>query len=328
MTYEYKYKSRSRNTTERPVRFVRILNLLVLFFSILVLILLAFSIVKIVRENLIQRTIISPVASSVFSSVTKIKNIIFPVTLKQIIAESLKEKEGTYAVVVKNLKTNESYSLNPNKVFPSASLYKLWVMAEASRLIEQGKLDPEKVLTADVVDLNNEFEIATDSAELTDGTVSARIADAITQMIVISNNYSALLLISEIKLSNVSKFLSDFGFTHSKTGSPPITTAGDVADFYEKLYREQFGNKNTTKQMLDLLKNQTLNDRIPKYLPDTLDIGHKTGELDSFKHDAGIVYAKKGDYILVILSDTPDPEVAAEQEALLSKAVYQYFEEK
>lgn len=322
--YEYKYKSSFHN--ERPKgKLVRFLNLLVLIFSLMVFVLLVFSGVKVTRENLIRKNIISPVARNVTASIASVKNIFFPERLSDVVSKSLKEKKGTYAVAIKNLKTGESYYFNQDKVFASASLYKLWVMAEAYRLIEQGKLDPEKVLSADVSTLNNKFDIATDSAELTQGIVSARVTDAITQMIKISSNYSALLLVSEIKLSNVSQFLSDFGFIHSETGSPPVTTAGDIADFYEKLYRGELANKESTKKMLDLLKNQTLNDRIPKYLPENLEIGHKTGELDSFKHDAGIVYSPKGDYIIVILSDTKDPQVAAEQEALLSKAVFEYF---
>lgn len=318
--YEYQYKTRAQRNN-RPGRFIRFLNLLVLVFSILVFILIMLSIMKVFRENLIQKKIISPVVSG-------IQNIIFPPSLEKVVAKSLKGQEGMYAVVIKNLKTDESYAFNQDQVFESASLYKLWVMVESYRLIEQKKLDPEKVLTADVDDLNNKFEIATESAELTDGTVSARVTDALTQMIEISNNYSALLLVSEIKLSSIARFLNDFGLSSSKTGSPPTTTAGDIADFYEKLYSGQLANKISTKTMLDLLKNQTLNDRIPKYLPDDIDIGHKTGELDSFKHDAGIVYATKGNYIIVIMSNTKDPQEAAETEALLSKAIYDYFENK
>lgn len=325
--YEYKYKS-SFYSERSKGKFIRFLNLLVLIFSIIVFVLFIFSGIKIIRDNIIQKSLISPVIDSVSFSIAKIKNTIFPVTLEQIVAKSLKGQEGTYAVVIKNLKTNESYELNQDKVFQAASLYKLWVMAETYRLIEQGKLDPEKVLSSDVVDLNNKFNIATDSAELAEGTVSARVQDALTQMIEVSSNYSALLLASDINLSNVSRFLSDFEFSHSKITNPPVTTAGDIADFYEKLYLGKLANKESTKQMLVLLKNQTLNDRIPKYLPDALDIGHKTGELDSFKHDAGIVYAPQGDYIIVIMSDTKDSASAAEQEALLSKAVYEYFEDR
>ena len=47
--------------------------------------------------------------------------------------------------------------------------------------------------------------------------------------------------------------------------------------------------------MLELLKAQTLNDKLPKYLPDQVIMAHKAGELDDVSHDAGIVYSPAGD---------------------------------
>ncbi len=78
--------------------------------------------------------------------------------------------------------------------------------------------------------------------------------------------------------------------------------------------------------MLEILKRQRINDRIPKYLPDDLEVAHKTGELDGFKHDAGIVYTPKGDYLFIALSKSTSPAQAAERIALLSKEVYAYFD--
>lgn len=275
---------------------------------------------------LFKKAVISPVASSVTRSFETARKIFFPTRLDNIVRKSLENAQGTYAISIKNLKNGETYNLNQDKAFASASLYKLWVMGEAFSLIHNGKLDPNKVLTADVNDLNRIFGISTESAELKEGEVSARVQDALTQMITISSNYSALLLAREIKVTNISAFLSNYGFSNSKTGNPPVTTAADIADFYEKLYKGRIADSESTKQMVALLKAQTLNDRIPKYLPDAIDIAHKTGELDGFKHDAGIVFTPKGDYILVILSKTDNPQQAAETEALLSKAVYEYFE--
>lgn len=42
---------------------------------------------------------------------------------------------------------------------------------------------------------------------------------------------------------------------------------------------------------------QKINDRIPKFLPKEVVVAHKTGDMDYFEHDVGIVYTPKGDYI-------------------------------
>ena len=78
--------------------------------------------------------------------------------------------------------------------------------------------------------------------------------------------------------------------------------------------------------MISLLLAQKVNDRISKYLPADIKIAHKTGELETIRNDAGIVFGKKGDYIFVFLSDTANPLNATEQIATLSKQIFEELE--
>jgi beta-lactamase class A len=66
--------------------------------------------------------------------------------------------------------------------------------------------------------------------------------------------------------------------------------------------------------------------QLPKYLPKETVIAHKTGEIGTFSHDAGIVYTKHGPYIIVIFSDSDIPKEAEETIARLSQATYAFFE--
>src|SRR3989344_5323342 len=92
-----------------------------------------------------------------------------------------------------------------------------------------------------------------------------------------------------------------------------------MATVYEKLEKKQLVSSSASEAMLLLLKQQTLNDRIPKYLPESINVAHKTGELGGYKHDAGIVFTPKGDYIIVVLSKGDDPSVATERIATFSE---------
>lgn len=271
-------------------------------------------------------TIISPIAEPVTAGIDTIQSAINYAKLREVVTVSLEGAQGTYGVYIKNLKTGEKYAVNENRKFASASLYKLWVMVTAFNQIESGKLDPEKILQKQIVELNDTFNIATEDAELTEGTLELSVKRAINQMIVVSNNYAALALTEEVKASSVSNFLRQVGLVSSKLGDPPSTTARDIGNFYEKLYAGQLATPEDTGEMLEILKSQQLNDRIPKYLPEAVKIAHKTGELNGFKHDAGIVFTQKGDYIIVLMSETKDPQIAAAHEASLSKSVYEYFE--
>lgn len=251
--------------------------------------------------------------------------------LKDTVESSLKGAQGTYAVAVTNLETGESYSTNEHMVFEAASLYKLWVMAAAYQQIEAGTLDPNEVLSDNVEDLNDEFHISSDEAELTDGTVTFTVRSALEQMITISHNYAAMLLTRRLGADTIISFMKNQELNESSLGSlngQPSTTAHDVELFLNKLYYGKLANQKYTDEMLDLLKNQQLNEKIPKYLPASMSIAHKTGELDTFSHDAGIVYLTNNNYIIVILSNSDYPPGAIERIAAVSKAIYTYFKEE
>jgi beta-lactamase class A len=78
-----------------------------------------------------------------------------------------------------------------------------------------------------------------------------------------------------------------------------------------------------------MLKLTRLNDRIPKYLPVDITIAHKTGLEKEVCHDAGIVFTRKGDSIIVILTKHANSNSAHPKEfiAKVSSYAYNYFEQ-
>jgi beta-lactamase class A len=281
---------------------------------------------KQISRNSFESMIVSPLASPIQSGVDAIHYITKVQGLEKVVKPIVTNESGTYAIGIKNLKNGDEYYLNENKQFETASLYKLWIMATVFQKIEQGNLSLDQTLSANVEDLNQAFGIDDEDAELTEGVISNTVEGALSKMVTISDNYSALLLSANVRLTNVSQFLKDNNFSSSSVGTPPKSNVVDIMSFYEKLYDKKLVSEDASNQMLELLKQQAINDRIPKYLPDGTVVAHKTGELDGVKHDAGIVFSKKGDYIIVLMSDTNDQTHAAEVEANISKAVWNYFE--
>lgn len=248
--------------------------------------------------------------------------------LKQSVDNALRGTQGSYGIVVKNLDDGEGYEFNEHVVYDTASLYKLWVMAVVFQQIEKGKLKPTIVLSQDIGTLNKKFGIASDSAELLDGSVTLTVEQALSKMITVSDNYAAMLLTQKVGLSTISTYLERNGFTETKMGTDsnlPTTTPSDVALFFKKLYKGELGSKASTQEMIELLKNQQLNSKIPRYLPDSIVIAHKTGELDEYTHDAGLILDKKGNYLLVIMSKSEEPDLAATRIAQISKSVYSHY---
>lgn len=314
----------------RPSRFKKMLRL-VLFVFLLVFTLNIITNTYLNSKPKENGLFISPIATVkavIKKTITDINSKENSKQLEEIVLNQLKTSKGSYAVVIKNLDTGERYLLNEHKVFETASLYKLWVMGEVYRQIENGNLTKDQVLAANVEDLNRVFNIASESAERTEGGISWPVQVAVKNMITISDNYSALLLSSKIKISNVTQFLRDNGLTESKVGTAndsPLSTASDIALFFEKLYNEELGGKTSTTEMISYLKNQQINTKLSNLLPENSVIAHKTGELGAFSHDGGIVYLPKGNYIIVIMSETDSQTRANTNIAQISKKVYDYF---
>ena len=137
-----------------------------------------------------------------------------PVNPEAGLAETVRNKLegalGTYGIAVQNPETGERYLYNEHTVFSAGSLYKLWVMAEVYEKISAGNLREEDILSKDVEELNTKFNIASDAAELTEGTIDLSVKDALNKMITLSDNYAALLLTERIGLSSVASFLKIF----------------------------------------------------------------------------------------------------------------------
>ncbi|MBI2430594.1 MAG: serine hydrolase [Candidatus Levybacteria bacterium] len=246
-------------------------------------------------------------------------------SLEKIVIDAQKGTKGTYGIYIKHLMSGENYHDKENMLFDAGSFYKLWVMVAAYEQIKQDKLREDEELSADIATLNKKFDISEDAAEQTEGKITLTVSQAIFQMITISHNHAALLLTDRIGISKIAAVLKKYNLDNSSIGNPPKTTAYDMALFFEKLYNGEIINQTYSKKMLQILKQQKLNDGLPKYLLDDIGVAHKTAEIDFFKHDGGIVFTDKGDYIIVVLSESDNPAGAADRIANLSEAVYQYF---
>lgn len=250
--------------------------------------------------------------------------------LEQVINNTLKDSTGLYAIAIKNLKNGEEYYRDKDRMFSAGSLYKLGVMLTAIQQLEKGEMSEDEVLIGNVKDINKILGVASDEAELKDGTVDFTIFSALRQMISISHNYAAVLLTQKVGTDKIQQVIEKLELKNTliNVEGRPKTTAGDLLTFFEKIYQRDGVNAYASHQIIELLLAQDINDRIPKYLPKEAKVAHKTGEIDFAKHDAGIVFTPNGDYIIVVLSETDSPAAASERIANISREVYEYFNKR
>jgi beta-lactamase class A len=79
--------------------------------------------------------------------------------------------------------------------------------------------------------------------------------------------------------------------------------------------------------MVDVLHAQEFKSGIPARLPKAVRVAHKTGEISTVAHDAGIVYPPdRAPYVLVVLTEwEPDDGGRSPTIAEVSKTIYEFL---
>ena len=238
------------------------------------------------------------------------------------INNALADHAGTIGVFYRSLMTGETVSVNPDRRFTSASLYKLFVLETAEAAIEDGALDPNETLTMTAA--------AAAGDPYFDYLLGTRVSVdcALQTMIEMSGNGAADVLLHRLGSAAINTRARADGLNNSGiTADGAYTSPADVATLLESVARGKDVDQAASQRMLDLLSNQQQDDRLPAPLPLDVRIAHKTGELPDLRHDAGIIFAPSGTYILAVLvEDAPSESAARSTIVDISRAVYDAVE--
>jgi beta-lactamase class A len=165
---------------------------------------------------------------------------------------------------------------------------------------------------------------------------TARISDLAEWMIVSSSNLATNLLLDYITIQEAQRVLREAGVNGvnlrrgvddkkaHESNFNNETTAQGLLDLFAAL-RGDFLSKSSRELAINILLQQRFNSMIPAPLPAHASVAHKTGEISTACHDAGIVYLPEHEpYILVVLTEVA-PESNGRREAIakISEAVFQ-----
>lgn len=229
---------------------------------------------------------------------------------------------GKVALYATDLRSGKTVALNADTPVPTASVIKLTVLFEALKQIEAGQARFSDLLTLTKA---NQVE-GSGVLELFDTPQTLTLKDALTLMVVLSDNTATNLAIDKLGLQNIDARITWMGlhntWLYKKVFMPPTapvpadqpqfglgkTTAREMASVMQRFVDCDLQAPGTSapapasdKQLcataLDMLKNQSDRDAIPRYIP-SLTVANKTGALDQVRNDVGAVYAKNGPVII------------------------------
>jgi beta-lactamase class A len=239
------------------------------------------------------------------------------------------EENGETAIAVRNLRSGATAAVNDRQVFPAASLAKVPILYEVYRQLEAGKLRRDTPVT-----------ITGDAIADGSGVLQAREGDRLTVdelldlAVEVSDNTAARVLMREVGgVDAINRAMADLGLSHTRLYSdsrPNTTTAGEMALLLAAVAARagspQAAATPTTNSLAALLVLPQAQAWLTLGVPRGVTVAHKSGQLPNLRHDAAVVYAARGPYIVVGLTDHLADQGDGEAFlAHLSRAVYEYF---
>ncbi len=226
--------------------------------------------------------------------------------IRAVLEQASQDFPGQAGLLFHDLELGQTVGVGTDLEFEAASLIKLPVLVELYRRLEAGDIPPDEEMV-----FEERFRVQ-GSGHLKDQEAGSlwRLTELARLMIQESDNVATDMLIERLGMAEVNHQMSVLGLQQTvlargiydfeviEEGQDNLTSAGDVGLLLQELGE---GRLPGSTQMHQLLMGQKRNDMIPARLPEGTTVAHKTGQLLSVLHDAGIVYTPRGSYVLVFL---------------------------
>jgi beta-lactamase class A len=226
---------------------------------------------------------------------------------------------GRVAVAVRHLDTGESFHCNEDDEMPTASLIKFMLMLEVYLQASEGNLRLADMITLRKADMVPGSGIL--AYHFSDGATFS-VRDAARLMIVYSDNTAANLILDRIGVTNTNRRLDSWGLSKTRVYSKFYQPAKDAVDparlkkfgvgstsaretllLLEKVHRGKVVDAAACRDMLDHLKHCDDRLKLKKFLPEGIEVAHKSGTIAEARTDAGILYLPKGPVAICVLTD-------------------------
>ncbi len=262
--------------------------------------------------------------------------------------ERLAAEGGATAVAaaVHDYEHRTHWGLNADRWFHAASTIKVPVLLGVFSAIERGELEAHAR-----VHVRNRFLSVIDGAPYridslrdANGAVHAalgktmQVTELAKHMIVTSSNLATNLLIDVVGLEPIQETVRELGLPGIdlrrgvedeaawQRGVNNRVTAEGLCRALRLIEERKAVSEHASDAMLDILHEQRFRSGIPAGLPEAARVAHKTGEMSTVAHDAGIVYlADRKPYVVVILTEW-QPERTGRQAVIanVSRAIFDH----
>ena len=260
--------------------------------------------------------------------------------------QQIKESHGLVelGIAFYDYETTLQWSYNAEAWFHAASTMKLAVLLGIYRMVDRGEL----TLDAPVHVRNKFMSIAGQQLYMLDINRDSDpelyrhlgrtmpVKQLAYQMITTSSNFATNLLVDVVGVATIQATLAELGIegvtvlrgvedqAAFDAGLNNLVTANGLLRMLRLIADGKAFSEGASRQMLDIMHDQQLKSGIPAGLPEAARVAHKTGNIATVHHDAGIVYLEdRKPYVLVILTRFDQASPRSTAVADVSRDIYE-----
>ena len=266
----------------------------------------------------------------------------------QVAIEKIEKTSGAKAIAVAlhDFETGFELHYHADRWFHAASTIKVPILLGVFAAIDRGDLLPHSRVhvrnrfLSVVEEIPFRVESGRDANSAVHNSIGKmmRVDELAYHMITTSSNLATNLLLGVIGPQSVNDTLKALHLEEGidlkrgvedelafEKGINNVVTADGLLRILVMLAAGKAFSPALSRRMMDILHGQEFNQGIPARLPKGARVAHKTGEISTVAHDAGVVYLpKRKPYALVILSEW-DPTTTGRSRtiAAISHTIYE-----
>ncbi len=267
--------------------------------------------------------------------------------LKQQIDKVARESGAkAIAVALHDFETGFELHYHDDRWFHAASTIKVPILLGVFAAIDRGDLLPHSRVhvrnrfLSVVEDIPFRVESGRDANSAVHNAIGKmmRVDELAYHMITTSSNLATNLVLGVIGPQSVNETLHDLHLEEGidlkrgvedelafEKGINNRVTANGLLRILVMLAAGKAFSPALSRRMMDIMHGQEFNQGIPARLPKGTRVAHKTGEISTVAHDAGVIYLpKRKPYALVILTEwDPNSSGRSRTIATISHAIYE-----
>lgn len=246
--------------------------------------------------------------------------------LKHQTLNKIQELPGKVGFYLSFPETGERFEYHAEEVIYPASVIKIALLVEFFHQVSTGQIDSQRRVK---VTGDNRVQ-GSGVIKLMDPDDEYTLKDLATLMIAHSDNCATNQLVDILTVDSINNAFQRLGMTHSvfkhkmminAGNGPNESSAKEIGKLLEKIYRHEVDQAD---EILRIMNEVVIRDRIPRDLPKDIVVAHKTGDAEGLVHDAGIVYAQNPFIVVFLAEDQVNREQTKETIAHISQLCFDF----